>query len=107
MMHTCGGQRGGGGEGKQGGEGRQQGGGRTVLRQNCFHLSHGNQQALSLAHVQPADLHHGGAGEEGLPARHAGADLRDDADRVMRTAMSKLFREEPDVRELIKLKAIY
>jgi uncharacterized protein Yka (UPF0111/DUF47 family) len=25
----------------------------------------------------------------------------------MRTAMSKLFREEPDVRELIKLKAIY
>ena len=30
-----------------------------------------------------------------------------DADRVMRSAMSKLFREEPDVRELIKLKAIY
>ena len=25
----------------------------------------------------------------------------------MRGAMSKLFREEPDVRELIKLKAIY
>src|SRR5664279_2150081 len=33
--------------------------------------------------------------------------LESDADRVMRTAMSKLFREEPDVRELIKLKAIY
>jgi predicted phosphate transport protein (TIGR00153 family) len=30
-----------------------------------------------------------------------------DADRVMRSAMSKLFREEPDVREVIKLKAIY
>ncbi len=30
-----------------------------------------------------------------------------DADRVMRGAMSKLFRDEPDVRELIKLKAIY
>ena len=29
------------------------------------------------------------------------------ADRVMRSAMSKLFREEPDVREVIKLKAIY
>ena len=54
MMHTCGGQRGGGGEGKQGGKGQQQGGGRTVLRQNCFHLSHGNQHALSRAHVQPA-----------------------------------------------------
>jgi predicted phosphate transport protein (TIGR00153 family) len=33
--------------------------------------------------------------------------LESDADRVMRSAMSKLFREEPDVRELIKLKAIY
>lgn len=33
--------------------------------------------------------------------------LESDADRVMRTAMSKLFREESDVREVIKLKAIY
>ncbi|WP_295647122.1 DUF47 family protein, partial [uncultured Methylibium sp.] len=33
--------------------------------------------------------------------------LESDADRVMRSAMSKLFRDEPDVRELIKLKAIY
>ncbi|MFA9288016.1 DUF47 domain-containing protein [Comamonas sp. SY3] len=33
--------------------------------------------------------------------------LESDADRVMRSAMSKLFREEPDVREVIKLKAIY
>lgn len=33
--------------------------------------------------------------------------LESDADRVMRSAMSKLFRSEPDVRELIKLKAIY
>ena len=33
--------------------------------------------------------------------------LESDADRVMRSALSKLFREEPDVRELIKLKAIY
>jgi predicted phosphate transport protein (TIGR00153 family) len=33
--------------------------------------------------------------------------LESDADRVMRAAMSKLFREQPDVRELIKLKAIY
>ncbi len=29
------------------------------------------------------------------------------ADHVMRAAMSKLFREEPDVRNLIKYKAIY
>lgn len=33
--------------------------------------------------------------------------LESDADRVMRAAMSKLFREQADVRELIKLKAIY
>ena len=33
--------------------------------------------------------------------------LESDADRVMRSAMSKLFREQSDVRELIKLKAIY
>jgi predicted phosphate transport protein (TIGR00153 family) len=33
--------------------------------------------------------------------------LESDADRVMRSAMSRLFREQQDVRELIKLKAIY
>jgi predicted phosphate transport protein (TIGR00153 family) len=33
--------------------------------------------------------------------------LESDADRVMRSAMSRLFREDVDVRELIKLKAIY
>ena len=33
--------------------------------------------------------------------------LESDADRVMRAAMSRLFREENDVRELIKLKTVY
>ena len=33
--------------------------------------------------------------------------LESDADRVMRAAVSKLFREEQDVREVIKMKAIY
>jgi predicted phosphate transport protein (TIGR00153 family) len=33
--------------------------------------------------------------------------LESDADRVMRTSMAKLFREEQDVRELIKLRAVY
>ncbi|MEY3664427.1 MAG: hypothetical protein RLZZ153_609 [Pseudomonadota bacterium] len=33
--------------------------------------------------------------------------LESDADRVMRAGMSKLFRDESDVRQLIKLKAIY
>lgn len=33
--------------------------------------------------------------------------LESDADRAMRAAMSRLFREQDDVRELIKLKTIY
>jgi len=33
--------------------------------------------------------------------------LESDADHAMRSAMSRLFREESDTRELIKLKAIY
>jgi len=33
--------------------------------------------------------------------------LESDADRVMRSAMSRLFREEQDVREIIKLRSIY
>ena len=33
--------------------------------------------------------------------------LESDADRVMRSAMSRLFRDNIDVRELIKLKAVY
>ena len=33
--------------------------------------------------------------------------LESDADRVMRSAISRLFREEKDVRQLVKLKAVY
>ena len=33
--------------------------------------------------------------------------LESEADYVMRAAIAKLFREEPEVRELIKLRAIY
>jgi len=33
--------------------------------------------------------------------------LESEADHVMRSAMAKLFRDEPDVRELIKLRAVY
>jgi predicted phosphate transport protein (TIGR00153 family) len=33
--------------------------------------------------------------------------LESDADRVLRSSLSRLFREEKDVRELIKMKAIY
>ncbi len=33
--------------------------------------------------------------------------LESEADRLMRTALSKLFREESDVRQLIKLETVY
>jgi predicted phosphate transport protein (TIGR00153 family) len=33
--------------------------------------------------------------------------LESDADRVMRSAMSKLFRDEPDVKQLIKMRTMY
>ena len=33
--------------------------------------------------------------------------LESDADRVLRAAVSRLFREEQDVREIIKMRAIY
>lgn len=33
--------------------------------------------------------------------------MESDADRAIRTSMAKLFREEQDVRQLIKLKAMY
>ncbi len=33
--------------------------------------------------------------------------LESNADHVMRSAISRLFRDEPDVRQVIKLKAIH
>ncbi len=46
-------------------------------------------------------------GPEILKICHEIDQLESAADREMRGAISKLFREEPDVRELIKFKAIY
>jgi len=34
-------------------------------------------------------------------------DLESEADRMLREAMSKVFREEPDVRQVVKLKEMY
>jgi predicted phosphate transport protein (TIGR00153 family) len=54
-----------------------------------------------------ADLSKHDAAEAAIKTCEEIDKLESDADRVMRAAMSKLFREEDDVRELIKLKAIY
>jgi uncharacterized protein len=61
------------------------------------------QYAVSLL----ARIHHADAAEAAIKTCEEIDKLESDADRVMRSAMSKLFREEPDVRELIKLKTIY
>lgn len=58
------------------------------------------QKALSMLH----DMDNGPAI---LAACREIAQYESDADQVLREAMSRLFREEPDVRELIKLKAAY
>jgi predicted phosphate transport protein (TIGR00153 family) len=55
-----------------------------------------------LANVAKAD-----AAEGALKTCEEIDQLESDADRVMRSAMSKLFRNEQDVREIIKLKAVY
>lgn len=52
-------------------------------------------------------LNHRDAAEAAIKACEEIDQLESDADRVMRAAMSELFREQDDVRELIKLKAIY
>jgi uncharacterized protein Yka (UPF0111/DUF47 family) len=52
-------------------------------------------------------VHEPATAESALKACEEIDRIESDADRVMRSAMSKLFREEPDVREVIKLKAIY
>lgn len=42
-----------------------------------------------------------------LKGCHEIDDLESDADRMLREAMSKLFREEPNVLQVVKLKEIY
>jgi predicted phosphate transport protein (TIGR00153 family) len=52
-------------------------------------------------------LHNMDNGSQILSACSDISKLETEADLVLREAMSKLFREEPDVRELIKLKVMY
>ncbi|MCD6061248.1 MAG: hypothetical protein K0S16_1559 [Moraxellaceae bacterium] len=61
-------------------------------------------EKLSAAVGMLADMNNGPAI---LEAARVLDRLEDEADVVLRQAMSRLFREESDVRELIKLKAIY
>jgi predicted phosphate transport protein (TIGR00153 family) len=69
----------------------------------CVKCSERLKYAVSLLH----DIGNAKTAEAALKTCEEIDQLESDADRVMRAAMSKLFREEPDVREVIKLKAIY
>ncbi|MGV0998893.1 MAG: DUF47 domain-containing protein [Fluviibacter sp.] len=75
------------------------------------------QAAVSLAEVTAQCCDHIAAtvnlldsmqnGPQILAGCHAIDQLESDADRMLRELMSKVFREEPDVRQVIKLKEIY
>ena len=63
--------------------------GTRKLRDAVVQLQHLDDPRAALARCQEVDA------------------LEAQADHVMRAAMSKLFREEPDTRQLVKLRAIY
>ena len=75
------------------------------------------QEAIALAQVTARCCNHIAAvvklldsmqnGPHILTICHAIDELESDADRLHRELMSKLFRDEPDIRQVIKLKEIY
>ena len=69
----------------------------------CVKCCQRMRHAISLL----ADIAKASTAEAALKTCEEIDQLESDADRVMRSAMSKLFRDEPDVREVIKLKAVY
>ncbi|WP_323031066.1 DUF47 domain-containing protein [Brachymonas denitrificans] len=64
-------------------------------------------ERMDQAIKQLTRLGKGDAGKQALLLCSEVDALESEADHVMRQGMSRLFREEPDVRELIKLKAMY
>jgi predicted phosphate transport protein (TIGR00153 family) len=73
------------------------------LTELCVKCCERLKSAVALLH----DIGNAKTAEAALKTCEEIDQLESDADRVLRAAMSKLFREEPDVREVIKLKAIY
>jgi hypothetical protein len=84
---------------------------------HLYHLTSATPEAIRLAELAVAGS---GKLQQALRAlaqpdatRSAAAlcrevdELEAQADHVMRTAMARLFREETDARELVKLKAVY
>jgi uncharacterized protein Yka (UPF0111/DUF47 family) len=84
---------------------------------HLYHVTRVTPEAVKLAELtlQSARLLHQALASLGQPRRVQAivracrevAEHEAQADHVMRTAMSRLFREEPDARQIVKLKAIY
>lgn len=70
------------------------------LGELCLDSCKGVRAAVALIHSMDN-------GQEILKICHQIDQLESAADREMRGAMSRLFREEADVREIIKFKAVY
>jgi len=70
------------------------------LAELCLNCTEKIQEAVSL-------LHNMNNSRQILEICEEVDRLESDADHVMHAALSKLFRDEPDVRNLIKLKAMY
>lgn len=84
---------------------------------SLYNVSHITEEAIKLSQIGYSCCERVRAAVALLPSMDNGPEilricdevdkLESEADREMRGAMSKLFREEPDVRELIKFKTVY
>lgn len=73
----------------------------------CIRFAEIIRASVELMEQAVGQLHNMNNGPAILTACKEISQYESEADRVLRDAMSKLFREEQDVRELIKHKAIY
>jgi predicted phosphate transport protein (TIGR00153 family) len=79
----------------------------NVLTAEVRHLANLVQLACGKVHDAVVQLSSMDNGKAILKICQEVDALESDADRVMRAAISRLFREEKDVRQLVKLKAVY
>jgi predicted phosphate transport protein (TIGR00153 family) len=84
---------------------------------HLFHVTHLTPEAIRLSQLGLDSVRHLERAVAALSQRDSDRevlhlcaqvdDLESQADHVLRSAMSRLFREEPDARQLIRLRAVY
>ncbi len=79
----------------------------TRITPEAIRLAALTADCARLLQTAVAGLAQPGAGSEVARRAFEVAELEAQADHVMRAAMSRLFREEPDARQIVKLKAVY